>query len=93
MHKSVVDAQFMGVSKHHGNVKTGIFAVMAATGLRLRVNHKKIASRRLLVSRACTLRVQARHDATGEAKVIVVKKGALPLFVESQKLGAGSWNK
>ena len=90
MHKSVVDAQFTGISKHHSIVKTGLFAVMAATGLRLRANHKKIASRRLLVSRSCSLQARLTCGLTGEAKV---DYSALLFFVQLQKLGAGSWNK
>ena len=90
MHKSVVDAQFTGISKRHSIVKTGLFAVMAATGLRLRVNHKKIASRRLLASRPCSLQARVTRGVIGEAKV---NHSALLFFVESQKLGAGSWNK
>ncbi len=90
MYKSVVDALFTGVSKHNNIVKTGIFAVMAATGLRLRANHKKIASRRFLASRRCSLQARLTCGVTGEAKV---NHSALLFFVESQKLGAGSWNK
>jgi hypothetical protein len=91
MRKSVVDALFKGVSSSRSSIKTGIFALMAASGLRLRVKHKKIASRRLQVSRSCSLQARLTRNFTGEVKAIVaIKKGALPLFVQSQKLGAES---
>ncbi len=100
MYKSVVDALYLGTSKqgrHQVAATTGIFAASAVSRPRLslcldsflRIIHKKIGSRQLLVEHFANLQVRMTSGAAGEANVAY---GALPFFVQSQKRGAESCN-